>query len=711
MPAVLAAKAAAQDVWDIPWDLHERKVDSLKAELAKQRDPTRRLMLQREVAREYVNSGMPEPAIAVLEAVLNEYRGRLVAEDVETLEADLAFAYFRIGEQSNCATMMTAPTACLMPPNEDAIHRQKLGATEAARRYEALLAKGPRNPDEAATYRWLLNISMMQLGRYPDGVPPAWRIDPAAFRSDGDIKPFRDVAITKGIVELGRAGGTVLEDFDNDGHLDLLLSHMGMGEPLAYFRGRRDGTFTRATEAAGLEGLLGGLNMVQADYDNDGCIDVFIPRGAWYHDKGRLPASLLHNNCDSTFTDVTARAGVLNELPSQVAVWADFDGDGWLDLFVGNEIVRDKVRWDPQTPSFRLYLNQRDRTFADIGVKSGLQLDGMIKGATVDDYDNDGRPDLYVSIMGAPNRLFRNLGGNPPQFADVTAHAGVAAPVMSFTTWFFDYDNDGCPDLFVSGYSATLPQIVKEMLGDKEGARGERPRLYRNGCDGRFTDVSHAARLDSLLLTMGANFGDLDNDGWLDFYLGTGAAPLHNIVPNQMFRNAKGRAFENVTTAGGFGHLQKGHGVAFGDIDNRGLQDVVINTGGAMAGDKSYTVVFQNPGNDHHWVKFDLVGQRANRYAVGARLRLWITEPGRDQRQIVRTVGSGGSFGASPLRPHVGVGDATTIDAVEVRWPGTGEVQRWPGPIAADAYYVLRQGESGLRSVVRDTRIGSGSPR
>jgi hypothetical protein len=183
--------------------------------------------------------------------------------------------------------------------------------------------------------------------------------------------------------------------------------------------------------------------------------------------------------------------------------------------------------------------------------------------------------------MGGPNRLFRNTGGAAPKFVDVTEKAGVAEPHMSFTTWFFDYDNDGWPDIFVSGYWATVPNIVREYLGDKANAKGDRPRLYRNNGDGTFTDVSCEARIDRLLLTMGANFGDLDNDGWLDFYLGTGAAPLTNIVPHQMFRNAGGRHFQNVTTSGGFGHLQKGHAVAFGDIDNDGTQDVFEMIGGA----------------------------------------------------------------------------------------------------------------------------------
>jgi hypothetical protein len=242
-----------------------------------------------------------------------------------------------------------------------------------------------------------------------------------------------------------------------------------------------------------------------------------------------------------------------------------------------------------------------------------------------------------------------------------------------------------------------MPNIVREYLGEKEQAKGDRPRLYRNNRDGTFTDVSAEMHLDRMLLTMGANFGDLDNDGWLDFYLGTGAAPLTYIVPNQMFRNHEGQYFENVTTSGGFGHLQKGHGVAFGDIDNDGNQDVLEVMGGAFTADRFWPVLFKNPGHGNHWIKLNLVGVHANRFAVGARIRVRITEDGKG-RDIYRTVNSGGSFGASSLRPHIGLGKASLIDELEIRWPGSGLVQTLKGPIAADATYELREGDSGLKS-------------
>jgi hypothetical protein len=700
MVKTLASIAEKEGAWDNPWDLQPRKIASLQSDLSTETDPIKRLITQRELAQQYVFGGASEAAIALLEKLLADYGKSLPVHDVEVLKGDLAFAYFRLGELQNC-TWNHNSDACIFPINKEGVHKEQLGAAEAAKRYSELLADPTTDPENALVYRWLLNISYMVLGKYPDAVPKRWLIPPETFKSDYDIGQFRDVAPSRGLKAFGRAGGVILEDFDNDGYLDLMISHMGIEEQLEYFHNNGDGTFTRMTEQAGLKGITGGLNLVQVDYNNDGCIDVFVPRGAWLHDKGQLPSSLLRNNCDGTFTDVTAQAGLLNNYPTQTAVWADFNNDGLLDLFIGNEIVRAKVPWPKDARNFRLYINNGDGTFTDVGPDTGIELNGMVKGASADDYDNDGWQDLYVSVMGGPNHLFRNLGapGKTPKFVDVTAQAGVAEPNMSFTCWFFDYNNDGWPDIFVSGYWATMPNIVREYVGEKDKAKGDRPRLYRNNKDGTFTDVSHEAHLDQLLLTMGANFGDLDNDGWLDFYLGTGAAPLTNIVPHQMFRNYQGQYFQNVTTSGGFGHLQKGHAVAFGDVDNDGNQDVFEVIGGAYTSDKFWSALFKNPGHGNHWVKLRLVGVKANRFAVGARIRVQTTEDGK-AREIFTTVSSGGSFGASSLRPHIGLGKASAIDALEIRWPGSGLVQQFSGPIAADHIYEIREGEKELKPVV-----------
>src|SRR4030095_8926838 len=306
------------------------------------------------------------------------------------------------------------------------------------------------------------------------------------------------------------------------------------------------------------------------------------------------------------------------------------------------------------------------------GAQTGIGLVGFVKGAVVADYDNDGRQGIYVTKIGRGNQLLHNNGDDAPgipKFVETTKEAGVSEPNKSFTTWFFDYNNDGWPDIFVSGYSAVLPDIVREYLGRKEQTKGERARLYRNNKDGTFTDVSREVGLDKQLLTMGANFGDLDNDGWLDFYLGTGDPRLTSLVPNRMFRNAEGKTFQDVSTAGGFGHLQKGHGGAFCDNDNRGNQDIFEGMGGVYPNDKFWSVLYKNPGHGNHSIKLRLIGSKANRFAVGARIRVDVTA-GEKDGQIYREVRGGGSFGASSLRPHIGIGKATTVDRLEIRWPG-----------------------------------------
>jgi hypothetical protein len=190
---------------------------------------------------------------------------------------------------------------------------------------------------------------------------------------------------------------------------------------------------------------------------------------------------------------------------------------------------------------------------------------------------------------------------------------------------------------------------------------------------------------------MGANFGDLDNDGFLDFYLGTGFPNYEALMPNLMFRNHGGKRFSDITTSGGFGHLQKGHGIAFADLDNDGDQDVFEQMGGATPGDAYGNALYENPGFSHHWVKLKLVGVASNRSAIGTRIRLGITEHG-NERSVFRHVNSGGSFGANPLRQEIGLGTATSIDVLEIFWPKTGLTQTFRN-LAVDQALEITEGE------------------
>ena len=189
---------------------------------------------------------------------------------------------------------------------------------------------------------------------------------------------------------------------------------------------------------------------------------------------------------------------------------------------------------------------------------------------------------------------------------------------------------------------------------------------------------------------MGANFGDLDGDGYLDFYLGTGYPDYQNLMPNVMYLNQGGKRFADISTAGGFAHLQKGHAIAFADFDHDGAMDVFEQMGGAFPGDKAFNVLYHNPGPVSHWFAVELVGVQSNRSAIGARIRADFVDGQR--RTIYRHVNSGGSFGANPLRQTLGLGRASAVERLEIVWP-TGKTQTLTG-VPVDRTIRVVEGES-----------------
>jgi hypothetical protein len=211
---------------------------------------------------------------------------------------------------------------------------------------------------------------------------------------------------------------------------------------------------------------------------------------------------------------------------------------------------------------------------------------------------------------------------------------------------------------------------------------------------------------------MGANFGDLDNDGFLDFYLGTGYTAIFQLMPNLMYHNNAGQWFANVTTSGGFGHLQKGHAVTFADFDNDGDQDIFEQLGGAYSGDKFYDAFYENPGFENHWISVKLIGVRSNRSAIGARIRVDVVEDqggNTRRRSIYKHVNSGGSFGANPLRQTIGLGPAARIDRLEVYWPTTGRTQAFTG-VAMDQTIEIVEGRGEYATLpLRSFKLGAGN--
>ncbi len=300
----------------------------------------------------------------------------------------------------------------------------------------------------------------------------------------------------------------------------------------------------------------------------------------------------------------------------------------------------------------------------------GIGGDGDFTGVTWGDYDNDGRGDVFLSTPDGGSRLYHNDGPTADggwHFSDVSTAAGLPTPLRGRTTWFFDYDNDGFEDLFVSAGEAIT---LRDSIDDYLSRQAHPPHLFHNNHDGTFTDVATAVGLGHTMKVMGANFGDLDNDGWLDMYLGTGATDFGYLIPNRLFSNVGGRQFLDVTTAAGVGHLQKGHGIAFADFDGDGAQDVFAQFGGGFEGDKFWAAVFRNPGSKNGWLRLRLHGTRSNTAAIGARIKV-LFHDGETSRTVYRTVNSGGSRGSNPLEQHIGLGQATVVDRIEVHWPAS----------------------------------------
>jgi hypothetical protein len=513
-------------------------------------------------------------------------------------------------------------------------------------------------PDDLEV-RWLLNIAHMVSGGYPARVAPRFLIPPSAFESAEDVGRFVDVAPALGLDTVAAAGGVIVDDFDNDGRLDILSSSSATCGEMHLFHRTETGSFVDRASTA-FTGQLGGLNLAQADYDNDGCRDVLVMRGGWQLPQRR---SLLRNNCNGTFTDVTAAAGLAKPATaSQAAVWADIDNDGFVDLFVGNE----------SAPA-QLFRNRGDGTFEDIAAAAGVNAVAYTKAVAAADYDNDGFVDFYVSNFGGGNFLYRNNGNR--RFTEVAAVSGTATADRGFPAWFFDYDNDGRDDLFVSSYYLSVEESAKTYLRQPFNATGM--KLYRNLGDGTFRNVSAEAGLDKPWMPMGSNFGDIDNDGFLDIYMGTGSPSYGALVPSVLLRNREGKSFVDITLSSGTGELHKGHGVAFADLDNDGDQEIVFEVGGATPGDAHAFRLFDNPGHGNDWLALQLVGVKTNRAAIGARITVSVEDGQGNRRAVHRTVNSGGSFGASPLQQHVGLGRAARTVDVEVYWPVSRTRQRF----------------------------------
>ncbi|MCA9082751.1 MAG: CRTAC1 family protein [Planctomycetaceae bacterium] len=601
----------------------------------------------------------------------------------------LGIAYLRFAETQNCCQRNT-PDSCIVPIQGEGIHQRKEGSQKAMQHLiAALRSAADANSDEDRlsvdeTAKWLLNVAAMTLGTYPDAVPEEFRIPEQFFRSRVDFPRFRNVYPDLGLTTFNLCGGVVVDDLDGDLDLDIITCTWDPGGPTQVFRNNADGSFTEVTEGSGLKGFYGGLNMNQADFDNDGDLDIFIMRGAWLRKYGLHPNSLLRNDGDLKFTDVTMELGLAEPAyPTKTAAWADFDNDGDLDLYVGNESVSLDLYMGSQATEelnapCQLFRNDGEAGFVDIAPQAGVADREFSMGAVWGDFNNDRYPDLYVSFIGN-NRLYRN--NKDGTFTDVAEQAGVLGQPSSFATWFFDYDNDGLLDIFVGCNSGPVGVL-------NSGIRFQLMKLYRNRGDETFEDVAPKLGLTYPAEPMGSNYGDLNNDGFADFYLATGNTPYSEITPNVMFLNQRAELFENVTMAGGFGHLQKGHGVSFADIDNDFDNDVYVQLGGAYPGDRYTDALFQNPGCGNNSITLILTGRDSCRCAIGARISLTVSDAD-GERRICTHVSSGSSFGANPLRQCIGIGAADHVKSVEVYWPASDRRSVFQNLKANTAYRIV----------------------
>jgi tetratricopeptide (TPR) repeat protein len=550
---------------------------------------------------------------------------------------------------------------------------------EAARKFYDAMQLRMNSVDQ-----WLFRLSLDQskepLRSFPPGIlfePETAKIDPA----HPPLLAFEDIAPAVGIHQLNGNGTVAWGDLDGDGDLDLIVS--GSGTFIRVYR-NDGGHFTLATDEFGLGHVPSGYALNLVDYDNDGWLDLYVSLNGW---SGPMPNMLFHND-HGKFVNVSKQSGADDGGSGFVALWGDLDNDGWVDFVVANGVLK-----DGSTP--QVYRNNRNGTFTNVTKQAGIvepPTYGAI-GIALGDYDKDGRLDILINGRdSAPDRLYHNDGNW--HFTDVARKAGVVQPPHEgFVCFFVDYDNDGWPDILTTAlapWEAAVEGLRKGYA--PPNARSVHPdstRLFRNNHDGTFRDVTFDTKLYYPMGTMGAGVADLDNDGYVDYYVGTGDPQMSRLEPNHLFRNTGKGAFEDVTSLVGFARPgNKGHGVAFVDIDDDGDLDVFAQLGGHYPGDHTYNAFYRNlKGNQNHWLEVELQGVKSNRNAIGAQL----TAKAGDLIVYREVKGSEGFGATSPYRQHFGLGAHDRVDSLEIRWP-SGVTHTFTG-VAANQILKLKEDE------------------
>jgi FG-GAP-like repeat/ASPIC and UnbV len=526
--------------------------------------------------------------------------------------------------------------------------------------------------------RAVLFLASDKLGGYSPFVPEDFRMTVKAGFATPTVE-FEDIAKRIGLDKTSGGRGSAIFDYDNDGWLDIVVGAAYGGTNL--YHNNRDGTFTDVSIDSGLDISVNSFATVAGDYNNDGFPDLYITRQGFYVGEGQL----FRNNGDGTFTDVTEQAGLKNVWgPAFTASWVDYDNDGFLDLFVANNLGG---LFERKTPN-RLFHNNGNGTFTDVTATAGLETLWPTIGGAWGDYDNDGRMDLFLSNGLGRSQLFHNNGDGT--FTDVSERAGVTAMGFGSPAFWWDYDNDGWMDIGQFIWS-DHDDVIYTMRHGEGPPEGQPMRVYHNNRDGTFTQVNRELGLNGCWGTMSGSFGDFNNDGYLDLVLGNGSPKLDRLDPLVILEN-DGKKFRNTTFAAGLPFTGKSHGANLGDLFGDGRLSIIVAAGGAYPGDLLTTSVYcpkTLPGN---YVNIRLVGVMSNRSAIGARVSL---EAGGKKQY--REVTGGSNFGCMPTEQHFGLGILTTVDALEIRWPG-GLKQRFVG-LGMNKTWEFTEGQSQFRDV------------
>jgi tetratricopeptide (TPR) repeat protein len=538
--------------------------------------------------------------------------------------------------------------------------------TEAARKFYEATQWRKNSVDQ-----WLFTLSLGQVQGPRPQLPESALFPLETGAIDPDHAPllaFEDIAPKLGIHHLNGNGTAAWGDIDGDGRPDLIVS--GSGVFIRVYRNEGD-RFTDVTEAVGLAKVPSGYSLNLIDYDNDGWPDLYISLNGW---SGPMRNLLFHNE-HGKFVNVSAKSGADDPGSGFVSVWGDLDNDGWLDLVVANGVLH-------EGSVTQIYRNNHDGTFTNMTKAAGWNEPpsyGAI-GVALGDYDKDGRLDILINGRdSAPNRLYHNDGNW--HFTEVAAKAGILQPPHNgFVCLFFDYNNDGWPDILTTSlapWEAAVEGLKKGYApASARAVHSDASRLFRNNGNGTFTDVTYQSKLYYPTGTMGAGVADLDNDGYLDVYLGTGDPQISRLEPNRFFHSNGDGTFSDLTSFVNFARPgNKGHGVAFIDIDDDGALDVFAQLGGHYPGDHTYNAFYHNlKAKQNHWLEVELRGVKSNRMAIGAQ----VTVRAGGLLGYREVKGSEGFGSTSTMRQHFGLGKNAKIDSLEIRWP-SGIKQQFTG--------------------------------